>query len=60
VYGALPSSAPAYSFPANGLFGDANTKITHLTWVAASSASGALFEGGTNSTLTVNNVTLNY
>jgi len=60
IYGALPSSAPAYSLPANGLFGDANTKITHLTWVAASSASGALFEGGVNSTLIVNNLTLNY
>lgn len=60
VYGALPPSAPSYSIPVNGLYGDANTKVTHLTWVAASSASGALFEGGTNSTLTVNNLTLNY
>lgn len=60
VYGNLPASAPAYSFPANGLFGEANTKVTHLTWVAASSASGALFEGGVNSTLVINNLKLNY
>jgi hypothetical protein len=59
-YGALPANAPAYSKPANGLFGNASDPVTHLTFVAASSASGALFEGGVNSTLVINNLRLNY
>jgi hypothetical protein len=60
VYGQLPSGAPAYSLPANGAFGNATDKITHLSFVAASSSSGALFEGGTNSTLKINNLRLGY
>jgi len=59
-YGALPANAPVYSKPANGLFGNASDPVTHLTFVAASSASGALFEGGVNSTLVINNLRLNY
>jgi hypothetical protein len=59
-YGALSANAPAYMLPANGLFGNANDKVTHFSFVAASSASGALFEGGVNSTLVINNVRLNY
>jgi hypothetical protein len=59
-YGSLPANAPAYSKPANGLFGNASDPVTHLTFVAASSASGALFEGGVNSTLVINNLRLNY
>jgi hypothetical protein len=59
-YGALPAGAPAYTRPVNGLFGNAADPVTHLTFVAASSASGALFEGGVNSTLVINNIRLNY
>ncbi|MCU0395110.1 MAG: PCMD domain-containing protein [Chitinophagaceae bacterium] len=60
IYGPLPGNSPAYSFPANGAFGNAGDKITHISFVAASSSSGALFEGGVNSTLTINNLRLNY
>lgn len=59
-YGTLPANAPAYSKPANGLFGNVSEPVTHFTFVAASSASGALFEGGVNSTLVINNIRLNY
>jgi hypothetical protein len=60
VYGPLPSSSPSYTLPTGGVFGNATDKITHISFVAASSASGALFEGGTNSTLKINNLRLNY
>lgn len=60
VYGSLPANAPAYSKPANGLYGSSTNKITHISFVAASSSSGALFEGGVNSTLQLNNLQLNY
>jgi hypothetical protein len=60
TYGPLPSGSPLYMFPANGLFGTANDEVTHITLVAASSAYGALFEGGTNSNLVINDVRLNY
>jgi hypothetical protein len=51
---------PAYQKPANGLYGAANEKVTHLTVVFSSSYNGALFEGGTNSTLVVNDFNLIY
>lgn len=60
IYGNLPANAPAYSKPINGLYGSANDKITHISFVAASSSSGALFEGGVNSTLQINNLQLKY
>jgi hypothetical protein len=60
VYGPLPGNSPAYTFPANGQFGTASDNVTHLSFVAASSASGALFEGGTGSKLIINNLRLNY
>lgn len=60
TYGPLPASNPVYMFPANGSFGAANDDVTHLTLVAASSAYGAFFEGGTSSNLVINNVRLNY
>lgn len=60
TYGNLPAGSPEFWFPANGLFGDANEEITHLSFVLASSAEGAKFEGGVNSTLIVNNLKLNY
>jgi hypothetical protein len=60
TYGTLPSGSPAHWFPANGLFADANAEVTHLSFVVASSAEGANFEGGVNSTLIVNNLRLNY
>lgn len=60
TYGALPAGSPAYMFPANGLFGSTADPVTHITFVAASSAYGASYEGGTNTKLVVNNVRLNY
>jgi hypothetical protein len=60
TYGSLPAGSPAFWLPANGLFGDAKDEVTHLSFVLASSAEGANFEGGVNSTLIVNNLRLNY
>lgn len=60
IYGPLPLGTPAYMFPANGVFGAASDPGTHFSFVAASSAYGAFYEGGTNSTLVVNDVRLNY
>jgi hypothetical protein len=47
-------------FPTNGQFGTASDDVTHISFVAASSAYGALFEGGTNSNLVINNIRLTY
>ncbi len=60
TYGPLAAGNPVYMFPANGLFGSANDEVTHISFVAASSAYGAYFEGGTNTTLIINNIRLNY
>jgi hypothetical protein len=60
TYGVLPASSPVYQFPANGLFGTAADPVTHITFVAASSAYGANYEGGTNTRLVINTVRLNY
>jgi hypothetical protein len=60
VYGALGANVPAYQKPANGVYGAANEKVTHITVVFSSSYNGALFEGGTNSTLVVNDFNLIY
>ncbi|MCU0381930.1 MAG: PCMD domain-containing protein [Chitinophagaceae bacterium] len=60
TYGALPAGTPAYQFPANGLFGSVADPVTHITFVAASSAYGATYEGGTNTRLVINNVRMNY
>jgi Putative carbohydrate metabolism domain/Domain of unknown function (DUF5018) len=60
TYGALPPGTPTYQFPANGLFGTAADPVTHITFVAASSAYGASYEGGTNTKLVVNNIRMNY
>jgi len=54
TYGQLGANVPNYQKPANGLYASANEKVTHLTVVFSSSYNGALFEGGTNSTLVVN------
>jgi hypothetical protein len=59
-YGPLPAGTPAYQFPANGLFGNATDRITHISLVFASSIGGATFEGGVGSTLIVNNLKLIY
>lgn len=59
-YGTLPPGSPTYMFPANGLFGAANEDVTHISFIASSSAYGASFEGGTNSTLVINNLRLVY
>jgi len=60
IYGNLPAGSPSYLFPVNGLFGSSSDPATHLTFVASSSANGAMFEGGTNSTLVLNNLSLIY
>ncbi|WP_288370700.1 PCMD domain-containing protein [uncultured Algoriphagus sp.] len=60
IYGTIPSDSPSYWFPANGQFGSENDEVTHLSLVFASSAEGANFEGGVNSTLIINSVQLNY
>lgn len=60
VYGTLPINTPAYQLPVNGLFASAGEPVTHITIVFASSAYANFFEGGVNSTLVVNNLSLNY
>jgi hypothetical protein len=60
MYGTLGANVPAYQKPVNGLYGASNEKVTHLTVVFSSSYNGALFEGGTNSTLVVNDLKLIY
>jgi hypothetical protein len=60
IYGPLGSSVPDYQKPANGLYANPTDKITHLTVVFSSSANGALFEGGVNSMLVVNDFNLIY
>jgi hypothetical protein len=60
IYGPLPTNVPAYQKPANGLYSAHNEKVTHLTVVFSSSYNGALFEGGVNSTLVVNDFNLIY
>lgn len=54
VFGTLGANVPTYQKPANGLYGSTSEKVTHITVVFSSSYNGALFEGGTNSTLVVN------
>jgi hypothetical protein len=54
AYGPLGATIPDYQKPSNGLYASANEKVTHLTVVFSSSYNGALFEGGTNSTLVIN------
>jgi hypothetical protein len=49
-----------YQLPANGIFGTTAEPVTHITFVAASSAYGANYEGGTNTRLVINTVRLNY
>jgi hypothetical protein len=60
IYGELGSDVPDYQKPANGLYGVESDRVTHLTVVFASSFNGALLEGGTNSTLVVDDFQLNY
>ena len=60
VYGPLGADVPAYQKPANGLYASEGEKVTHLTVVFSSSYNGALFEGGENSTLVVNDFLLIY
>jgi hypothetical protein len=60
VYGELGSDVPDYQKPANGLYGSSSDKVTHLTVVFSSSYNGALLEGGTNSTLVVDDLELIY
>lgn len=60
IYGQLPQGSPVYMYPVNGSFGTGSEPVTHISFVAASSAYGALFEGGVNTRLVINNIKLNY
>lgn len=60
TYGALPSSSPVYMFPVTGGFGTASDEVTHISFIASSSAYGASFEGGVGSVLVINNLRLTY
>lgn len=59
TYGPLPSDAPSFQMPADG-FASANEEINQITVVFSSSAYGASFEGGVNSTLIVTDLQLIY
>lgn len=59
VYGSLPAETPAYMIPAGG-FASADEDINQITVVFSSSAYGAMFEGGVNSTLVVTDLRLIY
>jgi hypothetical protein len=59
VYGSLPSDTPSYQIPAGG-FAAAGEEINQITVVFSSSAYGAMFEGGVNSTLIVTDFKLIY
>lgn len=60
TYGALDASFPDYQKPVNGLYATSNEPVTHISVVCSSSFRGDLLEGGTNSTLLVNNFKLIY
>ncbi len=60
IYGPLQNGSPEYWFPTNGQFGTATEEVTHLSLIFSSSAEGANFEGGANSTLQINKLKLNY
>lgn len=60
IYGTLGSNVPDYQKPVNGLYANPTDKVTHITVVFSSSYNGALFEGGTNSTLVVDDFNLGY
>jgi hypothetical protein len=60
TYGTIPQGSPVYMYPVNGSFGTGSEPVTHISFVAASSAYGAFFEGGVNTRLVINNVKLNY
>jgi hypothetical protein len=60
IYGPLGNDIPAYQKPANGLYADAGEPVTHITIVFSSSFNGLFLEGGTNSTLVVNDLLLRY
>ncbi len=59
TYGPLPAGTPSYQLPAGG-FGLATDEINQITVVFSSSANGANFEGGVNSTLIVTDLALIY
>jgi hypothetical protein len=60
IYGELGLDVPDYQKPANGLYGSGSDRVTHLTIVFSSSYNGAFLEGGTNSTLVVDDLELIY
>lgn len=60
IYGQLPQGSPVYMYPAQGSFGTGSEPVTHISFVASSSAYGAFFEGGVNTRLVINNLKLNY
>lgn len=60
IYGRLPADIPAYQKPQNGLYGTSTDAVTHISVVFSSSANGIHYEGGVNSTLLLNNFSLEY
>jgi hypothetical protein len=60
IYGTLGTNVPVYQKPVNGLYANPTDKVTHITVVFSSSYNGALFEGGTNSTLVIDQFSLIY
>lgn len=60
TYGALGANFPDFQKPSNGLYAASNEPVTHITVVFSSSFRGDFLEGGTNSTLLVNNFKLIY
>lgn len=60
IYGSLPSGSPVYMYPLSGGFGSASDEVTHISFIAASSAYGASFEGGVGTVLQLNNLRLTY
>lgn len=60
IYGPLTAETPDYQKPLNGLYGTVTDPVTHISVVFSSSANGIHYEGGVNSTLLLNNFSLNY
>ncbi|MGL5113321.1 MAG: PCMD domain-containing protein [Flavobacterium sp.] len=60
TYGELNASFQDYAKPKNGLYANSNEAVTHISVVFSSSFNGDQLEGGTNSTLWVNNFKLIY
>lgn len=61
TYGKLPESTPDYMLPKDGeQYAEEGASPTHIIVVFSSSANGSSFQGAENSTLIVDNLTLDY